>query len=93
MIRELYGRAKQFLAGRAGAYRRVFDPQSRDVNTVLVDLARFCRAHSSTGSTDALIAARLEGRREVWLRIQEHTRLDDETLWLLYGGHPQAKED
>lgn len=53
---------------------------------VLSDLARFCRAHSSTGHADPHIAARLDGRREVWLRIQNHLRLTDDELWQLHGG-------
>jgi len=56
------------------------------VQTVLVDLQRFCRANTSTAHPDPYMAARLDGRREVWLRLQQHLRLDDETLWKLYGG-------
>jgi hypothetical protein len=81
---------KRFLLGRKGAYARTFNIESRDAQVVLTDLSKFCRAHSSTGHTDPHMAARLDGRREVWLRIQQHLHLDDETLWLLYGG-PQAK--
>ena len=79
-------RARQFLFGRAGSYYRVFNPDSQDARVVLVDLARFCRAHVSTAAKDPLVSARLDGRREVWLRIQHHLNLDNETLWLLYSG-------
>lgn len=82
-------RMRAFLFGRAGAYRRVFTAQSFDARMVLADLAKFCRAHASTGSKDALVQARLDGRREVWLRLQHHLKLDDETLWSIYGGDVQ----
>ncbi len=48
---------------------------------VLADLARFCHAHRTVhviGDTHA--TAQLEGRRQVWLRIQEALRLTDEKL-------------
>lgn len=83
-LNDLVRRAFEFLVGRKRAYRRVFNTESRDAQAVLEDLARFCRAHASTGSQDPAVAARLDGRREVWLRIQQHLRLDDETLWNLF---------
>ncbi len=48
---------------------------------VLDDLARFCHANSTIhvpGDTHG--TAQLEGRRQVWLRIQEALRLTDERL-------------
>lgn len=85
---------RAFLLGRAGSYRRVFNQESLDVQAVLRDLARFCRASTSTGHVDPHVAARLDGRREVWLRIQHHLQLDNESLWRLYDGRvPQVKED
>jgi hypothetical protein len=77
-------RARQFLSGRKGAYCRVFNLESRDVETVLTDLAKFCRAHDSAWHADPRVHAVMEGRREVWLRIARHLRLDDETLFKLY---------
>jgi hypothetical protein len=38
----------------------------------LLDLAEFCRANESCFHEDPRMHAALEGRREVWLRIQEH---------------------
>lgn len=90
MISELVQRTKEFLFSRRTAYCRVFSVENRDAQLVLADLAKFCRAHVSTGAPEPHIAARLDGRREVWLRIQQHLKLDDETLWLLYGG-PNTK--
>jgi hypothetical protein len=45
------------------------------VKPVLDDLARFCRAKESTFKPDAREHAVLEGRREVWLRIQRHLEM------------------
>lgn len=49
-------------------------------NAVLADLARFCRANEPCWSEDARHHARLEGRREVWLRIQNELKLPVEEL-------------
>lgn len=78
---EAVERAKSFLTTRAQAYRRTFEGPVPE--RVLRDLARFCRAHQSTAHQDPQVAARLDGRREVWLRIQEHLQLTDEELWEL----------
>lgn len=68
------------------AYARVFSGQGHrgDIEMVFFDLARFCRAHESTFDPNTHSAARLDGRREVWLRIQEQAGLDPETLFKLY---------
>ena len=47
---------------------------------VLMDLSRFCRADEPCWSEDARHHARLEGRREVWLRIQNQLKLPVEEL-------------
>lgn len=47
---------------------------------VLDDLGRFCRADEPCWSEDQRHHARLEGRREVWLRIQSQLRLPVEDL-------------
>jgi hypothetical protein len=82
---DIVTRAKAFLFGRAMDYREVFDIKKPSVQDVLKDLARFCRAHDSCFHEDARIQAALEGRREVWLRIQNHIKLTDEELWAFYG--------
>lgn len=74
-----------FLLKRRSAYRAVFDIAAPRTETVLRDLAKFCRAHTSTAHADPHMAARLDGRREVWLRIQSHLQLTDEQLWQLFG--------
>jgi hypothetical protein len=48
---------------------------------VLHDLAQFCRASESTFDPDPRVHALKEGRREVWLRIQEHLDLTPEELF------------
>lgn len=52
---------------------------------LLADLAKFCRAHETTFHPDPRVAANLDGRREVWLRIQHFLKLDINTLWKIYG--------
>lgn len=95
MSNQIFIRAREFLFGRAAAYRRIFNKTNLDAMTVLADLAKFCRAHEATGHPNPHVAARLDGRREVWLRIQCHLKLTDEDLWMIYGGkayQPQQKE-
>ena len=76
---------KERIFRRSPAFRRVFDADRRDAEVVLAVLAKFCRADSSTFSPDPHIAARLDGRREVWLLIQNYANLTPERLWEIYG--------
>lgn len=69
---------EQILRDRMAAYRRVFvDGKSTagDRQIVINDLANFCRKKRSTADADTHIAARLDGRREVVLRIDEYLEL------------------
>lgn len=79
-LREL---AKRYLSLRRTAYVRTF--RTPVAAPVLADLARFCRAATSTGHPDPYMAARLDGRREAWLRISQHINLSDDELWKLLG--------
>lgn len=45
-------------------------------NTVLADLRTFCYGTKSIYSNDALMMARLEGRREVYMRIMNFLNID-----------------
>lgn len=72
------------LRGRFLAYGHVFDPQNQFTREVLEDLAKFCRAHTSTFHADPRKAANLDGRREVWLRIQQYLRFDLEEIYKLH---------
>ena len=65
---------------RSIAYGRVFDEKGPFTEVVLADLAKFCRANESTFHPDARVAANLDGRREVWLRIQEFLGLNADEL-------------
>ena len=85
-------RAREFLVGRKAAYERTFPDKDIDARIVLEDLAKFCRAHESTANKDPHVASRLDGRREVWLRIQHHLKLDSEYIWRIYMGS-QPKGD
>lgn len=78
------------LLERRYAYQKTFQGPLADA--VLKDLARFCRAHESTFHPDARIEGRLDGRREVWLRIAHHLKLSPEQLWELYSGRPANEE-
>lgn len=86
MLKEALRKSREFLQGRRLAYLQTFN--GIPAETVLEDLAKFCRANASTYHPDPRTHAVLEGRREVWLRIQHHLNLDTERLWQLYGGKP-----
>lgn len=89
-MREWLEKVKRVLLERQYAYRKTFDGPLAAV--VLKDLARFCRAHESTFNADPRVQANLDGRREVWLRLQHHLRLTQDQLWELYSGRPANEE-
>lgn len=60
------------------AYMMAFAGASGEA--VQEDLKRFCRADEPCWSEDARHHARLEGRREVWLRIEAELKLPVEEL-------------
>jgi hypothetical protein len=65
---------------------------------VLEDLAKFCRADQSCFDADPRIHAVLEGRREVWLRIQEYRTQKPEDILVKLNGPitvtvPATEED
>jgi len=77
----------QFVHDRKKAYQLTFPDGTAATNFVLEDLARFCRANESCvvpGDHDRTML--LEGRREVWLRIQQHLNLTAQELMTLYSG-------
>jgi len=81
------------LRRRRYSYRRLFlgeDGLNADGQVVLADLAKFCRANSSTAvvspisrSVDPIASAMAEGRREVWLRIMAHLHIDERVVFNL----------
>lgn len=48
------------------------------------DLRRFCRAEVSTFHTDPHVSAYQQGRRDVWLHINEILEMPEEELRALY---------
>lgn len=78
---------------RTFAYTQVFG-NKKDKYQVLVlkDLARFCRAYETTYDADPRKHAALEGRKEVWLRIQSYLQLDSEELFELHKIKDMARE-
>lgn len=84
-INELKQKARDVLMSRSQAYNQVFNPESVFVQKVMKDLIKFCRARESAFHIDPRLNAVLEGRREVFLRIQDHTGLDPEAFLKKYG--------
>lgn len=83
---ELWQKSKEFLFRRRTAYIRVFEIGNPNVDAVLEDLAKFCRATESTFHADERASLLLQGRQEVWLRLQHHLQLSPEQLWQKYSG-------
>src|SRR5688500_260506 len=69
------------LDDRKRAFLLAFNKEEAAGAAVLADLATFCRADETCvvpGDRDRTYV--LEGRREVWLRIQDHLKLSTEQL-------------
>ena len=81
---ELKEKLIQFFTSRKTSYQFTFNPENRYNNAVMKDLAKFCRANETTYQNDPRLHAVLEGRREVWLRIQNYLDLTPEELMKLY---------
>lgn len=83
------------LRGRFG--RRVDLPQQvrsyrRIPPDVLSDLAEFCGAMDPAPlEGDQFKQGRVAGRRDVWLRIQQHCCLDEAEIYALLKGQPLVK--
>ncbi len=76
---------EQYLRRRQQAYASVFsNAPAEDIEFVMLDLAFFCRAYTSTYDDVPTRAALKEGRREVYNRIMDHTLLDHNTLFVKY---------
>lgn len=90
-VAELQRRASatfEFLRFRKRDYQNTFATPAGA--RVLVDLAKFCRADDSCFHEDPRLHAVLEGRREVWLRIQKHLNLTPDALYGIYAGNPST---
>ena len=77
----------QLLLARGRFYREKFPHPTHD--PVLMDLARYCYAAKSTFHKDRDEHCIREGRKQVWLRIQEQLRLSPEQMFVLYN-HPSV---
>lgn len=77
---DIFEDAKVLLHSRKRAYDTVFT-NGVDAKIVLKDLAEFCRANQTCFNADPRLHAVLEGRREVWLRIQKYLNLTPDELW------------
>jgi len=83
---------KAYLNERKRAYSNVFTPGKRtqaDINFVLNDLQYFCKVWVPTydikdGEHAAELSKRKEGRREVFQRIKDFTKLDSDSLFVKY---------
>jgi len=79
VVKQFTHAVRDWVITRKQAYKRTFGTESGA--KVLKDLAKFCRAHESTFHEDPRVHGVLEGRREVWLRIQTNMQLSDEEMW------------
>ncbi len=80
---------KNFIFRRQHAYKVTFDgPLAEEV---LRDLATFCRAAETTFHEDERVGQALNGRREVWLRIQNHLKLTQDEIYELVTGAADSK--
>lgn len=66
------------------SYQSLFGPKGLLESEAMMDLAWFCYAFRTTKEpgTDMLIN---EGRRQVWMRIQEYLNLEPDEIVQLYG--------
>jgi hypothetical protein len=111
---EYFQRAQQYIRQRKTAYQLAFNIRLKAWTRkrafrivfggpagqmVMQDLLMFCRATETCFDADPRKHAVLEGRREVWLRIQQHLQLTPDQLYALYGGktlqlnQPQEADD
>lgn len=84
MILETASKLKELFRQRKTAYVQTFNFSDRANRAVLEDLARFCRANDTTFVKDERLSSVLEGRREVWLRIQNYLNLTNDELFELH---------
>lgn len=78
MISELRDKLYSVFSSRRGDYLTTFNNPVGE--RVLADLAEFCRARVPTFHENERAHALLEGRREVWLRINKYLNLSDREI-------------
>ena len=74
------------------AYNLTFN-QSKASQQVMKDLGDFCHGWDTTFDKDPHISSRLQGRREVFLRIMNHLHMPEEKLMALYLNRPINDEE
>lgn len=93
----ILGRLRKLMGLRQAwrsAYRGADGELTLAARTILLDLQRFCYAtrptikvSPTTGCIDPYAMAVAEGRREVFLRINEYLKLDDRDLQAMLKQH------
>ncbi len=78
------GQTLQYLGLRKKSYQSIFGPTGAAGSDAMKDLAKFCFAFETCAGPDPKLTMLLSGRREVWLRIQQHLHLQPEELAALY---------
>lgn len=81
--KERRNRVESLLRARKYAFVRVFiegNSTAEDREIVMNDLANFCRKKRSTAAPDPRDSAKLDGRRDVILRIDEYLELSIDAL-------------
>jgi hypothetical protein len=79
------------LLARSQSYKQTFGGTNAEV--VLADLERFCHASTTTHvEGDSHGTAQLEGRRQVWLRINGYRTLNEAQIGEFIG-HATTEED
>lgn len=81
-IRAAVGKLLERLRVRKVNYQLAFgSPAGKEV---LKDLTRFCRAYETCWHPNARAQAMMEGRRQVFLRIEQHLNLSPSDLAAIY---------
>lgn len=80
-----------FLGLRQKSYQSIFGDAGAAGSDAMKDLAKFCYANESCAGPDEKLTMLLSGRREVWLRIQQHLHLQPEELAALYKAVTQGE--
>lgn len=78
---------RRYIRRTREAYKEVFSPgvtSAEAIETVKLDLARFCRAFEPTFNSNPKLQDLLEGRREVFLRISDQTLLAFDELYIKF---------
>jgi len=84
-------KAFSLIEERQRAYKLAFGSPAGQA--VLDDLGEFCRARRSTWHIDSRLHAAMEGRREVYLRIQDYMGMTAEEIFRLYNPQHKPNED